>query len=464
MALAEMGHDVRVVCPLYGSIKPDIKAGWRTLEKPHCVHLGGRELWCRVWETKLAGSKVTYYFLEHDGFFGRKGVYSGHDGDYHDNGQRFTYLSRAGLSLPYLLDWMPDIVHSHDWPTGLVPVYQNAHEMDSDLGKAATVHTVHNLQHQGHFNPSLMGWANLPGDLFRDDGLAHGNALNMMKGGLYHATKITTVSPTYAHEIQTPEYGCGLDPVLRHRAADLLGVLNGIDEAEWNPAKDKFIPATFTAKKLKGKARCKTALQAAFDLTEDDEKPVYGVVSRLWSQKGLDLLAEILPGILRDMQVQFVILGSGDPHLENRFKELSFEFRGQMGSFIGYNNVLSHLVYAGSDFFAMPSRFEPCGLSQLYSMKYGTVPIVRSTGGLVDTVEDFHIPEKGDATGTGLRFSSATPDAVYRAVGRACALWYDQPEAFSQIQQNAMAKTFDWDASAKAYERLYKEAVKARRG
>jgi len=282
-----------------------------------------------------------------------------------------------------------------------------------------------------------------------------------MKGGLYNATKLTTVSPTYAREIQSPELGCGLNYVLKFRAADLIGVLNGIDTEEWNPASDPHLPETYDADDLTGKAACKAALQARFGLAVEPAVPVYGVVSRLWHQKGLDLLAAIVPRLMEDMAIQIVLIGTGDPGLQDAYNALAARYPGRVGVHIGYDNTLSHLVEAGSDFFLMPSRFEPCGLNQLYSQAYGTLPVARATGGLVDTIEQY---AEGTGRGTGFLFYEASPNALYYSMGWACSTWYDRPEDYRAMQQNAMRQDLSWEKSARVYEQVYRWALAARHG
>ena len=281
----------------------------------------------------------------------------------------------------------------------------------------------------------------------------------MMKAGLYNCSKITTVSPTYASEIRTPEYGCGLDGLLRFRAGDLIGIVNGVDTSEWNPKTDKYIAANYTADDMSGKAACKAALQKRMGLAVSEKTPVFGVVSRLFDQKGLDLLARIAHPLVNNMDVQIALLGSGEGWLENAFNSLAASNAGKIGVYIGYDNALSHMIEAGSDFFLMPSRFEPCGLNQLYSMIYGTLPIVRATGGLFDTVEQYR---EGEGRGSGFVFSDATADALYNTIGWACSTWFDRPEDIAAMRRNAMGRDFSWSKSADKYAQVYKWAVGSR--
>jgi starch synthase len=456
--LAALGHDVRVVCPAYGSVK--IVGEWTPLPEPLGVDVGVSAHWARTWRTTLPGSAVPIYFLEHEQFFGRPEVYTGPWGAHADNDLRFTFLSRGALTLCEQLNWIPDVVHCHDWTTGLVPVYLNTTLRHTPLGRAASVFTVHNLEHQGYCDPRVMSFARLPWNEFRSDSLEAMGAVNMMKAGLYHATKLTTVSPTYAHEIKTPSGGHGLDQVLRFRAGDLIGILNGIDDS-WDPARDKTLLARYSPTDLTGKWTCKAALQSRMGLTIDPHVAVFGAVSRLAAQKGLDLIAEALPHVLDRMHVQFVLLGAGDPGLEHAFRSAAAMHAGRVGVHIGFDASLARLIQAGSDFFVMPSRSEPCGLTQMYAMRYGTPPIVRAVGGLIDTVEQY---VEGTGHGTGFRFDDATAAAVYNTIGWACATYYDRPEEMRQLRLNGMARDFSWRESAPRFVDVYRWAIAARAG
>ena len=456
-ALDSRGHDVRILLPKYAGLKHAENAVPE--EHPLIVHLGGHEAYARLWQLPLPGSGVRVYLLEHNRFFDAPSVYTGPSGGDAANGQRFTFLSRASIDLCYHLDWIPDVIHCHDWPTGLVPVYLNTTERERPLGRAASVMTLHNMQHQGWFHRDLMDYAGLPGWVFKSDGLESVGELNMLKGGIYHSTKITTVSPTYAREIQAPEGGCGLQHLLRFRAGDLIGVINGVDLTEWNPAEDRLLPSRFTIDAMSGKKACKEALQSAFGLEGSAKLPLFSVVSRLVDQKGLDLLVAIADRLMQEMQLQIVVLGSGDPSLEAAFKDLSRRYAGRFGVFTGFDNELAHLTAAGADFLIMPSRFEPCGLSQMYAMLYGTPPIVRATGGLIDSV-DLYL--EGTELGTGFLFHDATPGALFDTIGWACSTYYDRPGELEKLRRNGMQKDFSWDRSAATYEAVYGWAMDAR--
>lgn len=452
--MSRAGHEVKALCPKYG-VMGDPPKDWKKLPECFGVHLGGgRTEFAQLWQTTYPQSEAQVYFLEFNEFYGG-GIYDGGA----DNVKRFTFLCRAAIDFCHAFDWWPDVIHCHDWGTGLLPVYLNTTERKTPLHRAASVFTIHNLMHQGQAGRELLDFAGLPQSLYTPDNLEHRGGVNMMKAALYHSTKLTTVSPHYAREIQGAEYGCGLDGVLRYRAGDLIGILNGIDVDAWNPATDKHLPANFTAKKMAGKDACKAELQKAFNLEPRPEVPIFAAVARLYDQKGLDTFAEIIPGLMNDMQLQVIVLGSGDPALEARFNELASWFPGRMGSYIGYNNQLSHLIEAGSDFFVMPSRFEPCGLNQMYSMAYGTLPIVRETGGLVDSVEQYH-PGRGE--GTGFRFHESSAHALYYTIGWANATWWDQPDEIKKLRKNAMTQDLSWGNSAVKYEEVFQWAVQAR--
>jgi starch synthase len=451
-ALEKLGHDVKIIMPLYGCVAKG--HDWTEHLKPFPVRLGHNStLYGRLWETKLTCTQtVNTYFIEYNDYFQRPEIYTGPFGSHADNGQRFTFLSRAGIELCYFLDWFPDVIHVHDWPTSLVPVYLNTIESEGPLSKTATVLTIHNMEHQGIFDRSILQFTGLPDWVFCTDGLESMGNVNMLKGGLYHATKITTVSRQYANEIQTVDYGCDLQAVLKFRAGDLIGVLNGVDETVWNPKIDKHLAQPFGEDDLQGKQVCKQALQERFHLTVDPSIPVFGVVARLYYQKGIDLLLEIVPRLMQTMHIQIVVLGNGEPHLEAVCHAYASRYPGRFGAYIGYHESLAHQVYAGSDFLVMPSRFEPCGLSQMYAMLYGTLPIVRATGGLLDTVEQY---EEHKASGTGFIFQEPNASALYDTIGWACSTYYDRPKDMLQLQLNGMTKDFSWNKSAEIYSDVY---------
>ncbi|HEY4301788.1 MAG TPA: glycogen synthase GlgA [Candidatus Didemnitutus sp.] len=454
--LAALGHDVRITCPLYGSVK---RIGeWKVREDALGVDVGREARWARVWQTSLPGVAVPVYFLEHDWFFARPEVYS----SWSDNSHRFAFMCRAALTLCEQMEWIPDVIHCHDWTTGLVPVLLNTVLRDRPMGRAATVFTIHNLEHQGYSDKGLVTYARLPWSEFRQDSIESYGQVNLMKAGLYHATKLTTVSPTYAAEIRTPGGGFGLDHVLRWRGADLIGIVNGIDAASWDPATDATLAAPYSAANLAGKAECKRALQQQMGLAVEPRVPVIGVVARFASQKGLDLFADALPSLMEGPRpVQAAVLGGGDPQLEATFRALARQYPGRVAVQIGFDAKLARRIQAGADLFAMPSRSEPCGLTQMYAMRYGTPPVVRATGGLLDTVDNY---EAGRGRGTGFVFHDPTPAALFGTLDWAVAAYLDHAEDFQGLQQRAMAQDFAWRKSAEKYVEVYEWAMAARTG
>ena len=460
--LARLGHDVRVVIPRYWCVDCD-KYALRLLPGTLVVPMGIiGDMYCGVWEGRLPGSDVPIYFLEHAQFYGRAGLYQQGGQGYMDNDNRFVFLSKASLELCKMLEWRPDVVHAHDWHTGVIPLLLNSSYLhDRYVGDAATLLSIHNMQHQGNFYPGLMevlgvGWKHFNFlELEKDD------QVNLLKGGIYHATLLTTVSKGYAHEIQTPEYGWGLEGVVRDRAADLYGILNGVDYEEWNPATDRFIAARYTAKTVKkGKAACKADLQATFGLPERDDVPLFGVVSRMVRQKGTDLIAEAIHRIL-EMDVQFVMIGNGEPWAHFYFGDIAALYPEKFACRIGYSEELAHKVEAGADFFVMPSAFEPCGLNQMYSLAYGTPPIVRATGGLEDSVENFN---EAMLTGTGFKFWHHNAQALFDTMGWAAWTFYNNPKGMAALRRNGMKERFTWEEAAHRYDELYHLAIRRRRG
>ncbi|HEY6007914.1 MAG TPA: glycogen/starch synthase, partial [Geobacteraceae bacterium] len=400
--------------------------------------------------------------LEHEGFYGRGGgLYEQDNEGYLDNDNRFIFLSRASLELCRMLAFRPDVVHAHDWHTAAVPVFMNTVcRHDPHVGEAASVLTVHNMQHQGSFYEGAMEVLGIGWEWFNFLNLEKDGQLNLLKGGLYHATMLSTVSVGYAREMQTPEYGWGLEGVVRERAADLCGILNGVDYDEWSPEGDPFIVAPYSALDLSGKALCKADLQRAVRLPERAGVPLVGMVSRLVKQKGIDVLAEAIHRILA-LDLQFVLLGAGEPWAHFYFGDIMARYPERFRCVIGYDNPLAHRIEAGADFFLMPSAFEPCGLNQMYSLRYGTLPIVRATGGLDDSVANF---DARDLSGTGFKFRDLTAGALFDTVGWAVHTWYHHPEAIRALVANAMAQCFTWEDATQKYEELYLKAMEKRLG
>jgi starch synthase len=454
--LKAMGHDVLVVMPKYESIDV-VRHGLHRFYPQMGVWMGNTEEWCAVDTTRTDGD-VPVYFIECSKYFGRSGLY--HDAqyrDYPDNPRRFAFLTRAALQLCRNMRFDADIVHAHDWQTALASAYLKIwHWNDPVLGKAASVLTIHNIGYQGAYPADHMDYLGLQWGNFTPEKLEdHGN-INFLKGGIVFADLVNTVSPTYADETRSPELGHGLAPYLNNKGPDYIGILNGIDYAEWDPATDPLIPAQYSRHDMRGKATCKQALQQRFGLDIDAEIPIIGVISRFTEQKGLDVLALCIEQVLSTMPVQFVILGSGDPVLESFYGELAWSHPGRVGTFIGYSNELAHWIEAGSDFFIMPSRYEPCGLNQIYSLRYGTLPIVRNTGGLADTVEQYDERVGG---GTGFKFTPLSPEAITYVIGWAVSTWYDRRSHIGRMRRKGMSQDFSWEESARTYRRAYQRAI-----
>jgi starch synthase len=450
-ALAARGHSVAVVTPRYGFIDP---AAHRLERFGTSVHAGGDS--AGLWKTRLGGADV--YLLEHERYYGsRRSPYSEHGHDFPDNAQRFAFLCRAALALPRALGLEPDIVHLHDWQTALAAwLLRHEHRDERWAERARTVYTIHNLAYQGVFPKELMPAIGLPWELFRYDAMEFYDQLNFMKAGLVFADAITTVSPTYAREILNPEHGWGLDALLRHRAHDLTGILNGIDDEAWDPATDRHLPACYRADDLAGKRRCKNALQLELELPVRRDVPIVATVGRLVEQKGIDLMAAALHEIM-NMDLQLALLGSGRHEYEDLFERAARERPDRIAVRIGFDEGLAHRLEAGADVFLMPSRFEPCGLNQMYSLRYGTVPVVHRVGGLEDTVEDFD----GYRHGTGFTFRDYHPAAMVTALRRALEVYRDE-RAWRGLMTRGMAQDNSWRHSAAQYERLF-EAVRGAR-
>jgi starch synthase len=455
-ALAELGIDARIVIPRYDAIPVE---GLTRHAAPLGVPLGGGEAWAGILETRLPGTDVPVYMLDHEGLFGRGYLYDPPGAVATDNLVRFAFLCRGALQLCKHLDVAPDVFHLHDWPSALLPVYLNTLESQGPLAGSASVLTIHNLAHQAKFPAADLPLTSIPWSEFRPDGLEDHGRVSPLKGGLYHATKLTTVSPTYAQEIRTREGGAGLDGLLRFRGGDLVGILNGIDENAWSPRSDPWIAAPFDADDLFGKARCKQELQRELELAERDDVPLIGIVSRLNEQKGTDVVLAALTRLL-DLDVQIVILGSGDRAAEGYLSVRSAHGGSNFRASIGFNDALAHRIESAADLFLMPSRFEPCGLNQMYSQRYGALPIVRSTGGLADTVENYD----GKGEGTGFVLWDLNVDSLVATVRWAVDTYRNNPTDFRVMQRRAMGKRFGWDTAAQRYADVYEWAIEARRG
>jgi len=458
-ALSRLGHDVRLIMPLYRAVEVEqhrLGVVTKGIGVPAASGLQAVDLL----EGHLS-SGMPVYFVRHDSSFNRTGLYQSPSAeDYPDNAERFALFCRAALEVCRAVSFQPEVLHAHDWQTALLPVYlKTTLRTDPFFQQTATVFTIHNLGYQGLFPPEVLPRLLLPRELFTPAGLECYGKGSLLKGGLLFADLLTTVSRRYSQEIQTAERGFGLDGVLRERKSDLFGVLNGIDPEEWNPASDSHIAAHYTVDDFAGKARCKADLQQRFRLPVKATVPLLAVISRLAGQKGLDLLRDILETLMA-LNLQLVLLGSGEKELEAAFREAAAKYPSKLAVQIGFDIPLSHQIEAGADIFLMPSRYEPCGLNQMYSVAYGTIPVVRATGGLDDTIVQFD-PVTGD--GNGFRFEESTTTAFLQAIWQALAL-YREKALWPRLITNAMTADFTWDRSAREYERLYRRAAEKKDG
>jgi starch synthase len=439
-ALARAGHAVGVVIPRYMDARS--APGRRVLDSLP-IPLGGRVYDVAIWEFESAG--VRMFFVDHPGLYDRDGLYGDASGDFSDNHIRFAVLSRAAIEVSRRL-FRADILHCHDWQASLTPVYLREWPgVDPQLLGLRTVLTIHNLGYQGLFDRAAMRDLSLPDSLFTPGALEFWGKINLLKGGIVFADALTTVSRKYAEEIQTAEYGFGLDGLLRARRAALSGILNGADYSRWDPESDVFLPARYSAGDLSGKLACKRELLRESGLPEKAlDRPLLGIVSRFTAQKGFDLIADAAWEIFRD-DVYLVALGNGEQVWEDLFRRLQQRFPDKIAVVFGYNEPLAHCIEAGADIFLMPSRYEPCGLNQIYSLRYGTPPVVRATGGLDDTIDD----------STGFKFSDYSGAALLDAIRAACSAWEEDREGWTAMMVRGMQKDFSWMASASEYSRLY---------
>jgi len=445
-ALAASGHEVQVLLPRYRMTKPG-----RTLpeSKSLTLPLASGFRFAAIQDGGEADGVHTY-LVDCPDLFDRDGLYQTSGQDYPDNALRFAAFSLACLEFLKRSATPPDIIHCHDWQTALVPIYlRNLYAGDGFFEKTSVLFTIHNLGYQGHFPPHILPRIGLHVGLFTVDGLEFYGEVNLLKGGIIFSDFITTVSRKYAEEIQTPEFGCGLQGVLSARSDRLQGIVNGVDYGPWDPSTDKLIAANYSPEDLKGKETCKKALLENMGVAQPAlDRPVIGIVSRFARQKGFDLIAEIAEELMA-MDLYIGALGTGEPEYEELFRSLAAKYPDKFLVKVAYDNTLAHQIEAGADMFLMPSRYEPCGLNQIYSMKYGTVPVVRATGGLDDTVEPFD-----GKKGTGFKFSEYAPAALLATIQQAIEV-YRQPKAWRQLMHNGMRKDFSWPSSAKQYVKIY---------
>ncbi|MBI4461517.1 MAG: glycogen synthase GlgA [Acidobacteria bacterium] len=452
--LVRRGHEVAVVLPRYRAMQPG-----KPLLPSLTVILGRQAHFPSIQEgPPLDG--VHHFFVDYPPFFDREELYTVRGEDYPDNGERFALFTQAALEAARRL-FIPDVVHCHEWQSALLPVLLRTQQAaDPLLGRVPVVLTIHNLGYQGLFPPEVLDRIGLPWSLFHMEALEFYGKVNFLKGGIVFADSLTTVSRKYAQEIQTPEYGHGLDGILRTRSQRVTGILNGVDYSEWNPETDKFLVANYSASKLGGKLDCKRDLLAQFQLpTNDLEKPVIGIVSRFAAQKGFDLIGEVAASLLRN-DLYLVALGTGEPLYEELFRKLARRYPKKVGVRIAYDNALAHKIEGGADMFLMPSRYEPCGLNQIYSLKYGTVPVVRATGGLDDTIEPY---DPRTDRGTGFKFSEYAGRALLDCLRQALRLYTTNHRAWQKLILNGMQQDFSWNTSAVGYEKLYQSVAAERK-
>jgi starch synthase len=453
--LAHKGHRVGVVTPLYAGVR-ERAPGMKKLELSLTVALGGQEVSGAFWTIEPCPG-LTVYFVEQERFYGRKELYGEEGGAYPDNAERFIFFSKAVERLATGLAWKPEVLHLHDWQAS--PAALLLHDLRKQPGQGKRLGiclTIHNLAYQGLFPAEKYGLMNLSWEYFTPSGIEFYGKMSSLKAGLVYSDVITTVSPRYAREISTEEFGCGLDGLLRQRNSSLVGILNGVDYDEWNPGTDRFLKHTYSADNLSGKQATKLALQEEFGLPADPGVPLFGSVGRLTEQKGPEVMLGALERVL-SAKMQFVLVGNGAPAFEKACRDLAQRFPSQVGVHIGFDEGLSHRIEAGADFFLMPSRFEPCGLNQMYGLRYGTIPIVRTTGGLDDTVIDVREdPQKAN----GIKFNEYSASALAKGITKALVL-FQETDLLKHFQQNGMAADFSWDRTVAEYIKVYQKVMPA---
>lgn len=454
LALKKKRHDVRIILPKYKKINAE-EFGLKPVPGHFFIPLGDRFEMASLWETKLKNS-IPVYFVENEKYFGREEFYRTQAADYEDNDERFIFFSRAVLEAAKFLDFRPDIVHSHDWQSGLIPVYlKTLYRIDAFFYKTASVFTIHNMAYQGQFPKESLFLAGFGWHEFTPDKLEFYDKMNFLKAGIVYSDVLTTVSPTYAKEVQTsPQQGFGLEGLLALRSKDFFGILNGLDTQEWNPSTDKYLYSRYNAQRLAGKTRCKAKLQKTLGFEVDPQIPLAGMVSRLDRQKGLELVIQVMETMGGKEQLQWVIVGVGHKEYHDKLAELTKAFPQWIHARLSFDESLAHNVYGASDFFLIPSLFEPCGLSQMISMRYGTIPIATRTGGLADTVEQFD-PKTG--LGDGFVCKDFSAAALQMALAEAVSVTKDKA-LWQKLLQNAFQRDFSWDLSVQEYLKVYAKA------
>jgi starch synthase len=452
--LVKLGHEVTVYLPLYASVRPHLEGQGKYLAESITIPFQDHSRFAGIVDGGERNG-VKYHFVDCPELFDRQGIYGTKSGDYEDNAERFGLLCRAVIEASKILG-VPDIFHVHDWPAALIPVFlRTVYSGDPSLQHAGVVLTIHNAGYQGWFPPATTERLLLPWEIFTFDKLEQYNTFDFLKGGVVYSDKITTVSRKYAEEIQTPEFGNGLDGALRQRAKDIRGILNGVDYLQWDPAIDGNLAAHYTAEDLSGKRTCREDLLHAFGLDVPQSTPLIGIVSRFTAQKGFDLLEQVSRQLAeRDLAV--VALGTGDPYYEKIFRDWAYANAARFAVQIRYDDAIAHKIEAGADMFLMPSRYEPGGLNQIYSLKYGTVPVVRATGGLDDSIEEWN-PEL--QTGTGFKFADLSARKLLDAIDRAIAAFQDK-DGWHRLMLNGMAEDFSWEKPAREYAAVYTEVAR----
>jgi starch synthase len=448
-SLGQLGHDVILIVPRYRTVTADLGAPRERIR----AFVANRWFEADLYESPL-GENARALLVDCPPLYDRDGIYAENNTDYVDNALRFAFLSVAAIEWASRQSQPISILHAHDWQAGLVPVYASR--------RWPTVFTIHNLAFQGIFDKAWVPVLGLRWEDFTVAGFEFWDRLSYLKAGVMFSDALTTVSPTYAQEIQRPEYGYGFDGIIRARSSALTGILNGIDDVAWDPRRDQFLPQPFDATDVEGKRASKRALLELYGLPTDDAamaRPLIAMVSRMTEQKGLDLIAALAPR-LPSLDASFTIVGTGERRFENMWQRLAFNHPERFGVFVGFDERRAHLVEAGADLFMMPSRYEPCGLNQMYSMRYGTVPVVRAVGGLVDTVKPYN-PKNGQ--GTGFLFSDYHPDALWDALRRALDTYREQPSRWQRLRRNGMTRDFSWRKSAAEYVKLYRRVARGHR-
>ncbi len=460
-ALEKLGHEVKVFTPKYNIIdenKFGLKYNWAIGGMP--IRINGHIRDVHVHQCMLLDSNVEVNFIDCPHYFSRGKIYS----DSFDEDERFILFMKGVIESLQRMQWSPDIIHCNDWQTGLIPLFiKDNYSWDKMFDHTATVYTIHNIGYQGRFSKVALLNAEIKGNLFYPDGpVEYEDNVSFMKAGIVFTDVINTVSKTYAYEILTDEYGSGMQDTLKSRKEDLYGIVNGVDYETWNPDSDKFLPFRYSNKYLGGKLKNKIFLLEHMGLEFKEDVPLIAMISRMAIQKGFDIFEQATDSLMK-LNAQWVVLGSGEEKFENHFRLLAEKYPDKVSIYLGFNNELSHLIEAGADLFLMPSHYEPCGLNQIYSLKYGTVPIVRKTGGLADTVMDWdEMSYYGYDTGTGFSFNDYTGYALAVTVERAIK-YFNQKEVWTKIQKNGMKQDFSWEHSAKEYVSLYEKAIEKRK-